>query len=184
MVQSFAEAGAAHIAITARREGPLQEVKTKTEAAFPKTKVSVHAGDVVDAFHMKNMAASVGKWDVLISNAGYLSSFAPIASSDADDWWRGWEVNVKGTFLTLQAFTPTANEGASIVGVSTAVITFPGSQAMTASSYAASKMGMLKVMEVYAGENPGIAVKTIHPGVCLNLHEESVYVRLIGFAGH
>lgn len=68
MVQFFAEARVAHVAFTARREAPLQEVKAKTETAFPKTKVSVHVGDVVDAGHLRSMAKSVGKWDVLITN--------------------------------------------------------------------------------------------------------------------
>lgn len=166
MVQSFAQAGAAHIAITARREATLQAVKSIIEAAFPKTKVSIHVGDVVNASDLARMAARVGPWDVLVANAGYLSKFDTIASSNVEDWWRGFEVNLKGTFLTLQAFTPSAKEGASVVGVSTAVTTFSGEESRTASSYASSKTGLIKLMEIFAAENPGIAVKTIHPGVC------------------
>lgn len=165
MVQSFAEAGAAHIAITARREPTLQAVKSKIEAAFPHTKISSHVGDVVNASDIAKMAADVGEWDVLVTNAGYLSTFKPIAESNAEDWWRGFEVNIKGTFSTLQAFTPTAKADASVVSIGAAVATWSGEESKTWSSYVTSKMALLKLMEIYAAENPAIAVKTIHPGV-------------------
>ena len=49
---------------------------------------------------------SFGSIDVLISNAGYLSPFTSILTSDPLDWWYTWEVNVKGTYLTARTFLP------------------------------------------------------------------------------
>ncbi|KAF2160313.1 hypothetical protein M409DRAFT_29167 [Zasmidium cellare ATCC 36951] len=165
MVRSFAEAGAARIAITARREQNLKDVKAKTEAAFPKTKVDYYVGDVVNEADVKAATAGVGKWDVLVLNAGYLSKREAIAKADFGEWWRGFEVNLKGTFLVLQAFTPTAKEGAAVIGMSSGVVTFSSEMAQTASSYAASKIALNKVMEVFAAEHPQLNVKVFHPGV-------------------
>ncbi|KAK4496739.1 hypothetical protein PRZ48_012722 [Zasmidium cellare] len=165
MIQSFAEAGAAKIAITARREQNLKDVKAKTEAAYPKTKVDYYVGDVVNEADLKKAADGIGNWDVLVLNAGYLSKRELITKVDAEDWWRGFEVNIKGAFLTLRAFAPTANAGASIIGLSTGVVTFTSEMAQTSSSYAASKIGLNNVIEIFAAENPHLSVKVYHPGV-------------------
>lgn len=164
--QSFAEAGASKIHILARREANLKTVKANVETLFPKTEVTYHIADVVESSALGTAAASIGKWDVLIANAGYFSARSPIATAEVEEWWRGWEVNVKGTFLTLRAFAGSANEGASVIGVSTAVVNFPAVMARTGSAYAGSKIGMAKVMEIFAAEMEGVLrVKTIHPGV-------------------
>ncbi|KAK0621061.1 Short chain dehydrogenase andI [Lasiodiplodia hormozganensis] len=45
--------------------------------------------------------------DVVVANAGFLESFVPAAEvEDVDEWWRSYEVNVLGTFLTYRYFAP------------------------------------------------------------------------------
>lgn len=166
IVESFAEGGASKITITARREQNLKDVKAKTEAAFPKTKIEYHVGDIASEADVRRAANRIGKWDVLVLNAGYLAKRDVIVKADFAEWWRGFEVNIKGAFLTLQAFTPSANEGATIIGLSTGLVTFSSDMAQTASSYAASKIDFNKLIEVFAAENPHLNVKSFHPGVC------------------
>lgn len=47
-----------------------------------------------------------GSLDVLINNAGYLEQWKPIAKSEPSEWWRTWEVNIKGTPLATHYFLP------------------------------------------------------------------------------
>lgn len=165
MVQSFGEVGASRIIITARREQNLKDVKAKIEATFPKTKVDYYVGDIANEVDVKTAADQIDKWDVMVLNAGYLAKREVVVKADFKEWWRGFEVNIKGAFLTLQAFTPTASEGATIIGLSTGVVTFSSEMAQTASSYAASKIGFNKLIEIFAAENPHLNVKAFHPRV-------------------
>lgn len=94
MAESFAEAGAAKVAIIARRVNMLQSVKAGIEAKYPDTKVSMHAADVVKEEQMKKAAQEIGDWDVLIMNAGYLAELAPALTSETSEWWRAFEVGL------------------------------------------------------------------------------------------
>jgi NAD(P)-dependent dehydrogenase (short-subunit alcohol dehydrogenase family) len=67
-------------------------------------KLDVTDRDEVDAAVKAVSAAFGGRLDVLVNNAGYLSAFAGIPDSDPDEWWRDWEVNVKGLYLVTHAF--------------------------------------------------------------------------------
>lgn len=90
--RAFAAAGASNIAILARRENVLQETKAEVEKEFPGSKVSPFAVDLVNLQSVEKAAEVIGSWDVLISNAGYLSSIASLEDSDPEDWWRAFEV--------------------------------------------------------------------------------------------
>lgn len=41
-----------------------------------------------------------------VNNAGYLPRFLPITESDPEDWWKSWEVKVKGVFLLTRQMLP------------------------------------------------------------------------------
>jgi NADP-dependent 3-hydroxy acid dehydrogenase YdfG len=45
-----------------------------------------HIADVTDQKAVQKVAQEVGKWDVLISNAGYLVKRSPIKDLDLDEW--------------------------------------------------------------------------------------------------
>ena len=57
------------------------------------------------------MQSAFGSLDILINNAGYLEEWKPITESNPDDWWRTWEVNIKGTYLMDRAFLPLLLKG-------------------------------------------------------------------------
>ena len=162
--QSFAAAGAATVVITGRTEKTLLVAKKEIESAHPKTKVQTYAADITDERAMNAAFASTGrKIDILVHNAGYLPDMEPIAKSELAEWWRGFEVNVKGSFIVTQAFLKNAAEGAVLVNLTTGVAHLPAFPEY--SSYATSKLGGIKFFEMVQAENPSIRVLNVHPGV-------------------
>ena len=164
---AFAKAGASRIALVGRRDKPLQETKAEIETAVPGTKVLLEHGDIADA---KSVSAALhkvkkelGEVDVLVCNAGYLPQFENLQRSDPEEWWRGFEINVKGAFNCTRAFLDVASKDAILVDVSTYVVHMPAMA--QGSAYGSSKLAATKVYETFGKENPGIGVVHIHPGV-------------------
>ncbi|KAE9977959.1 hypothetical protein EG328_001752 [Venturia inaequalis] len=170
---AFAEAGAAGIAILGRKEAPLQETKEFIENKY-NIPVSTHVADVTDESAIKKAAKEIGEWHVLDMNAGYFAAPAETMEISADEWWKPFEINIKGSFITAQAFLPNRGKDATLIGVSTGAVNLPAAMLIRTSSYASSKYGLLKVMEILAAEFPDVHVVTIHPGVVeTNMLEKS-----------
>jgi NAD(P)-dependent dehydrogenase (short-subunit alcohol dehydrogenase family) len=93
-VRAFALAGAAKIHILGRTKSNLEETKQIIEKDVQSASVTTHAADVTDEKVIKEVAATIGAWDVLVSNAGYLSKGSAIKDVDVQDWWLGMEVNL------------------------------------------------------------------------------------------
>ena len=49
----------------------------------------------------------------MINNAGYLEVSREVAEADVEEWWKTWEVNIKGTFLVTRALLPLLLESES-----------------------------------------------------------------------
>lgn len=91
VVEAFAVAGASAIAILGRKEQPLLDTKKLIESKY-KTTVSTYTADVTDETAMQRAAAEIGTWDVLVMNAGYLSTPEPSMTSEVGEWWKSFEV--------------------------------------------------------------------------------------------
>lgn len=167
MARAFAIAGAHHVALLGRTRGTLLSTKTSLENEHPKLKVTTHVADVADENDVQNAAKEVGAWDVLVLNAGLQNLSKPVAKSSVTDWWRVFETNVKGAFVTCHAFLPSHRASASIIGINAALAQFAPNTgyAEGASAYAASKMAQMKLLEHIAAENPDMFVASVHPGI-------------------
>ena len=114
---SFAKASASGIALLARSASALDETEAAIISAVdalrgkentPKVlKLVVDITDekaVVEA--ESKVRSDFGRVDIIINNAGYLSDPLPISETDPADWWKSWEVNIKGTYLITRTFLP------------------------------------------------------------------------------
>ena len=180
---SYARAGAAKIAVTGRSRTDIENIEQEIIAAAatasptkrnPPPQVLVLSLDVLDYASVKAAAQTTehafgGKLDILINNAGYLEPGIPIADSDADDYWRTWEVNYRGLYWMTKAFLPLLLRADNETGLKTIVnVSSMGALALRVggSAYQTTKFAMLKftefVMVEYADQ--GILCYAVHPG--------------------
>jgi NAD(P)-dependent dehydrogenase (short-subunit alcohol dehydrogenase family) len=171
--RSFAAAGASFLSLTGRNLSTLERTKSALESEFPDTKVLIATGDVSDEAAMESAFAALSQAnggqgvDICVHNAGYLPDMNPIAKAETSDWWSGFTINILGTFVVTRAFlkhrntSPTADP--VLVGVSTGAVTI--APPTRSSGYTVSKFAQSRLLEEVAGEEAGIRVMQVHPGV-------------------
>ncbi|KAI0074426.1 NAD(P)-binding protein [Panus rudis PR-1116 ss-1] len=105
--------------------------------------------------------------NILINNAGYLENWKAIHESDTDEWWRTWEVNIKGLYLVTRAALPLILDAPGGLRVILNVSSV-GSQFVRplGSSYQTSKLALLRLTEFIQVEyaDKGLLALSIHPG--------------------
>ena len=152
----------ARVVAGARAEGEL--------AALAAEHAHVHAAplDVADPASVRAFAAAVhrdhGAVDVLVANAG-IGVFGAIEATPLEDWDRVFDVNVRGTFLVVQAFLADlrARRGHAVLVTSdVSARTFAGGALYTASKHAQRAFARALQMEV---EGDGVRVTEVRPGV-------------------
>ena len=160
---AFAAAGASTVAISGRTEKTLESARKEIEATHTGVKLLTFVADVTNQKAVESAFSAIGKVDILVSNAGQLPDVVPIAQANLNDWWSGFETNIKGAFIVVQAFLRVAAPNATIVDVSTGVVHLPSVPGY--SGYAASKLGGYKFFDSVQVENPTIHVVHVHPGM-------------------
>lgn len=175
---AFALAGAAGVFLTARSERGLEETKRLVLAANPVTRCDYAVCDVTNERDVKaaieRCVDTYGGIDVVHANAGYLNAFTKIGESDPDDWWKTWEVSIKGTYLVIRhglrhlidsarKHEATGGSGGHLVLVSSIGAQFlsPG-----ASDYQTAKHAINRLCEFVNVDHGDDGVKcfAIHPG--------------------
>jgi NAD(P)-dependent dehydrogenase (short-subunit alcohol dehydrogenase family) len=163
----FAQAGASSVNILGRRGDVLNSTKASIESSVLNAKVYTHIVDVTrkDSIEAAFGAihASVGKIHVFVANAGYLPANELVKDAESIDWWKSFEINMLGSFLTTQAFLKIKAADSTLVSVASALshVSFgPGN-----SSYGASKLAGIKFFAEVQLENPDVKVVSMHPGV-------------------
>ncbi|EOO03803.1 putative short chain dehydrogenase reductase protein [Phaeoacremonium minimum UCRPA7] len=166
-------AGASKIAIGARSSVADLEPEIKkaaAEAGRPEPQVLALELDVSSEDSVRKAAEVIGtsfgdSLDVLINNAGYLETWLPVAESNPLDWWRSWEVNIKGTYLCCRYMLPLLlkSEGKTLINVTSA-----GAHNMSpgASAYQTSRFATCRFTEFVHHEysDQGLVAIAIHPG--------------------
>ncbi|KAK7702882.1 hypothetical protein SLS64_009493 [Diaporthe eres] len=170
---SFATAGCSKLLLAARSD--LADVVVAAKDAAEKAnrpqplvhtlKVDVTSEDSVRVAAEAAADLLGGSLDVLVNNAGYLEDWKPIAESNPGEWWRTWEVNIKGTYLAAHYFLPMVLESQTktIINISSggAHAIFPG-----ASGYQTTKFALCRLTEFMDKEynQQGLVAISVHPG--------------------
>ncbi|KAL8923536.1 MAG: hypothetical protein Q9172_003072 [Xanthocarpia lactea] len=165
IAMAWAQAGAAGIVLVGRTATSLDLTAQGVSQISDSLPVMVQPADVSDEIGVKSAFAKIktrfGKAHVLVNAAGSMGG-GMIGDAPLESWWGDFETNVKGTFLPIQSFIQSfGGEGTVINLVSTAVaLALPG-----ISSYASSKLAVVKIGQILSLEYPKIRVFSLHPGI-------------------
>lgn len=180
---SFARGGTSLIAIGARATTSLEPVAEQLRAAAREAgratpRVVCVALDASSAPSVAAAAETVRRecegaglvgLDVVVQNAGIFGEPALIADADPDDWWRVYEVNVRGQFLAARYFLPLLLQAGPRGGLRTFVtVASVGAHLVgeAYSSYQSSKLSNLRISEFVDSEyaRDGVSAWCVHPG--------------------
>jgi NAD(P)-dependent dehydrogenase (short-subunit alcohol dehydrogenase family) len=152
-------AKAAKVIVTGRNK----EALAKAEKELNVTGIVADQSDLksIDSL-VEQVKAQYGKIDIVFLNAG-IAAFAPVELAPEEHYDSIMNVNVKGTFFTVQKLLPILNDGGSII-FNTSVNAHLGMP--NSSVYAASKAAVLSLNKVFAVELAGrkIRVNAVSPG--------------------
>jgi len=147
-----------HVTVAARSSGEIDEVAREVGG-------TAVTGDVSSREDVERILQAAGPIDLLVANAG-VAMWEDSWETDPDSWWRIFEVNVLGAYLTCRLALPGMIEhgGGRIVITGSGSSYLPGS---TAGAYSASKAAVGRFGEVLAKqvEPHGIKVFVISPGL-------------------
>lgn len=114
---------------------------------------------------LEQISRELGDVDLLVCNAAVMD-LEPFGAHDEDRWWRHIEVNLTGTFHTIQAALPGMLRSGSgrivIVASEWGITGWPN-----ASGYCSSKAGLITLTKSLGREltPKGIGVNAVAPGV-------------------
>ncbi|MEU8257855.1 SDR family oxidoreductase [Micromonospora inaquosa] len=156
----FAAEGA-HVFVTGRRKGPLDEAVASIGPNATGIISDVRKLDDLDLV-MRAIEERGAGLDVVFTNAGG-GEFRPLDSITVEHVTNTFDTNIYGTIFTVQKALPLLNEGASIV-LSGSTAASNGTPAF--SVYAASKAAVRSFGRTWAAELIGrkIRVNTLVPG--------------------
>jgi NAD(P)-dependent dehydrogenase (short-subunit alcohol dehydrogenase family) len=156
------------VAITARSAERLDEAARSLRATG--AEVFALASDVSEPAAVARLVEAVeadfGAIGALVNNAGIQGPIGELWDVDADEWWRTFEINVRGAALgSARALRVMAQRrSGKIINIAShaGVHRWPH-----LSAYSASKAALIKLTENIAAEvrGYGVAVVSFHPGI-------------------
>jgi NAD(P)-dependent dehydrogenase (short-subunit alcohol dehydrogenase family) len=158
--QRFVAEGA-FVYITGRRQSELDAaLQTLGNQAF------AIQGDVSNLADLDRAIATIkeqkGRLDVLFANAG-IAEFAPVGTVTEAEYDRQFDINVKGTFFTVQKALPLLVDGAAIV-LMASIVGSKGSESSTV--YSATKAAIRSLARTLTTDlkSRRIRVNAVSPG--------------------
>ncbi len=163
----FAREGA-HLILTARTQGALEEVDDEIQELTGESATLVPV-DLMDFDNIDQMGGAVferfKRLDILVGNAGLLTSLTPVAQVRPKDWDRVMALNVTANYRLLRSFDPLlrASDAGRAIFVSSTVTQgvwpFWG-------VYSVSKAALESMVRTYASEigKTSIRANILNPG--------------------
>jgi NAD(P)-dependent dehydrogenase (short-subunit alcohol dehydrogenase family) len=158
----------AHVILTARTAGALEEVEDRIHAAGGSATIAPL--DMVEGDSIARLAAAIsGRWsalDILVLNAATLGSLAPVPAVEGKEFASVMTLNVLAQHNMIAAFDTMlrASTSAAVIGVTSSVATAPRAYW---GAYAASKAALETLLLTYADEVKAISairVAIVDPG--------------------
>lgn len=181
---AFLDAGSKAIAISGRRADVLAAAAAELRAQHPDAKVLTFAADIADPEAMDaafaGAKAELGPLDIVVNSTYYMPPLKPLLAVPLEQWWRAFEVSVKGAAVLAHCVAKHAAADAVVLHYSTAGALAPAAGGLPVSGYAASKLASVKVMEFFAVENPKLRVISIHPGIVTTSEGGEAFVKEAG----
>jgi NAD(P)-dependent dehydrogenase (short-subunit alcohol dehydrogenase family) len=149
------------LVITGRDEKALDTAESELRAKG--VDVEAHVADLGDPGATPKLIESLGGIDVLVNNGALGGPVGPTWQVDENEWWRTFEVNLRGTAFAANAAIRTMTSGRIINVVSNAgVHRWP-----YVTAYSVSKAAVVKLTENLAVElkRRPIAVLSYDPGM-------------------
>ena len=147
-----------HVTVTGRTSEQVEEIAAEIGG-------TAVVGDVSKREDVERMLAAAEPIDLLVANAG-IAEWEDSWETDPDEWWRVFEVNVLGAYLTCRLALPGMIErgGGRIVITGSGSSYLPGS---TSSAYSASKAAVGRFGESLANQvrEHNVQVFVISPGL-------------------
>lgn len=156
----FVEQGA-QVAILGRDKRTLTKAVTELGASAVAIQVDISSVDSIENA-IQEMTAKLGRVDIVFANAG-IAEFAPFDQLQEPFFDKTFDINVKGTFFSIQRLLPHLNDGGSIL-LNTSIVNIKGMP--NTSVYSASKAALRSLTRTLAAELAGrnIRVNAISPG--------------------
>nr|WP_299599193.1 SDR family NAD(P)-dependent oxidoreductase [Sphingomonas bacterium] len=165
--EALGRAGA-HVVLTARTAGGLEEVEDRIHAAGGSATIAPL--DMVEGDSIARLAGAIaGRWpalDILVLNAATLGSLAPVPAIEGKEFATVMTLNVLAQQAMIAAFDPLlrASASASVIGVTSSVATAPRAYW---GAYATSKAALETLLLTYADEVKAISnirIAIVDPG--------------------
>lgn len=161
----------AKVIITGRREEALKEAVTELGSG-----AEYIVADVSNLTALESLASTLSdkgiKLDIVFANAG-VAQFAPFEETTEQVFDYNFDINVKGTFFTIQKLLPVINDGASII-INASIAAHKGLPG--ASAYGATKGALVNLAKTVSAElvSRKIRANVISPGPI----ETPIYAKL------
>jgi NAD(P)-dependent dehydrogenase (short-subunit alcohol dehydrogenase family) len=175
--ESFARAGASGLILTSRTTSSLEETKKAclAVAASPDLKISLvefESGNEEHTLNLKNVVVNEhGRLDLLINNAGFVSTDASawnkMADVRSDQFLVTMQANYFGRFLTIKHLIPvlldSANGAKTVINITSICSHFSD---RAAASFNISEQASNRLIEIAATQyaDQGLLFYSVHPG--------------------
>ncbi|EXJ89422.1 hypothetical protein A1O3_02489 [Capronia epimyces CBS 606.96] len=168
LAKQFARAGPRAIVLAARNRPKLAVAADEIRSLAPAVKVVSVPTDVTDEASVRalfdTVHAELGHVDVLVNNAGVSLGHTTLEQMDLDEWWRNFDVNVKGTLLTIKYFLRLlAGNPGTIVNISSSAA---WNEDHLSAGYCISKLAVVQLCKQMV-EIPNLVTVALHPGMVM-----------------
>ncbi|KAM3075172.1 hypothetical protein ACMFMG_007376 [Clarireedia jacksonii] len=169
MAKVWATAKTSGIVLAGRRVQNLEDVAASLKTINKDVDVLTVQADVgddksVEALISKTTAHFGRLPDVVVSNAGYIETPLPVGKQKPEDWFKTFEINVKGTYSLLHHYIKAQDDNpkGTFIAMTSGIagVTIPGY-----SGYSIAKLSQQRLVECVHAEYPTLRIFSMHPGI-------------------